>query len=124
MKTDLQLKAEIYTALTTDATLTGLISNRVYWFNPQGQDFPMIAYSLLDVTAEYVLGGCMILSHEYVDFQIDVYALFGQMTQLSQIVDRVKVLMMGKGYMMLPGNPELLESDRVQRIMRWRCINV
>jgi hypothetical protein len=124
MKTDIQLKAEIHTALSTDATLISLVGDRINWFAPLVKAYPCITYSMLDTVSEYVLGGCVILSHEYSDFQIDVWATFGQMDKMSDIVARVKTLMTGLGYMAIPGQAELLDGDTVQKIMRWRVANV
>jgi hypothetical protein len=124
MKTDIGIKGEIYTAITTDTTLNALIGGRCHWFKPQTTTFPSITYSLLDTSASYILGGCVITSHETIDLQIDIYVTMSQMTQLSNIVDNLKRVMTSKGYMLMPNQPEILEGDLVQRATRWRLINV
>jgi uncharacterized protein (DUF1015 family) len=124
MKTDIQIKADLYTAITSNTTITNLVSNRVYWFNQQQNDYPMISYSMLDIASEYVLGGCVILSNEYIDVQVDVWGKFKDMQAVSTIVDQLKISLNAIGFMMIPGNTEVLDGDVIQRVTRWRYLNV
>lgn len=123
MKTDAQLKAEIYTAITTDTQLNTLIGGRLFWFSQKKNTCPYMVYSVLDSNASYVLGGCVIMSHEFIDIQIDTMVKFGDIQLLSDIIGRLKVVMSSIGWMMIQGNNEILEDDVITKFTRWRLIN-
>jgi hypothetical protein len=79
---------------------------------------------MLDIASEYVLGGCVILSNEYIDVQVDVWGKFKDMQAVSTIVDQLKISLNAIGFMMIPGNTEVLDGDVIQRVTRWRYLNV
>jgi hypothetical protein len=124
MNTDIQLKTALYNALKNDTALASLVSTRIYWMNPNtSASYPQIVYSFIDEDAGYALG-CTTSNHRMHDVQVDTFVTIGNNTQLSQIAERIRIVLEGLGYQIRPGNAELMDNDIIQKVTRWRVYNV
>ena len=126
MKTETQITAEIYNALTTNATLVSLISTRTYWIGRPtvNNTFPLITYAKVDTSSDYAFG--LSVQSEDVVIQIDVYTDPTEISQMDNIVQAVKGVMHGLCYRLISASPQFVETDisKIMRALRWERINV
>lgn len=126
MLTEKQITAELYNALTGDATLTNLIGDRLYWIARPTKDntFPLIVYSKVDNIAGYAFGGSLQSDEGVV--QLDVYTDPSEVNQMDDIVQAIKPIMQGLCYRNTSTPPQFLEADinKIVRPIRWERINV
>lgn len=128
MKTPAQIKAEIYTAITTDAAiLVNMPLKNFYWMlkpevTPTG---PFATMQILDTVGSYIMGGCVERSNESIDVQITLYASYSDYTKFDTLTSDIKRVMESLGYM-LTTSPEFVEEsiNKTAVAMRWRYINV
>jgi hypothetical protein len=126
MLTDVQVKTLLYNALTGDTTLSTAIGGRVYWFKPDKKSvFPLIVYNVLDTTASYTFGALR-EARETVDIQLEIWIDQSQINKLSEILERVKIILTPLAFQLQPGNPEFMDetANKIVKIMRWRYQNV
>lgn len=68
------MKAALRTRLLADATISGLVGQRVDWgLRPQAKDLPAIRLTLVPTPRDYHMGGAQVTQHHRV--QIDCFAL-------------------------------------------------
>jgi hypothetical protein len=126
MLTDVQVKTLLYNALTGDTTLSTAIGGRVYWFKPDKKSvFPLIVYNVLDTTASYTFGASR-EARESIDIQLEIWIDQSQINKLSEISERVKIILTPLAFQLQPGNPEFIDetANKIVKIMRWRYQNV
>lgn len=126
MLTDVQVKTLLYNALTGDTTLSTAIGGRVYWFKPDKKSvFPLIVYNVLDTTASYTFGASR-EARESIDIQLEIWIDQSQINKLSEILERVKIILTPLAFQLQPGNPEFIDetANKIVKIMRWRYQNV
>ena len=127
MQTQGQMKAAVYNAVISNATINAIISGRMQWLlKPTiAQTFPLMTYQRLDTSGSYVNNSSIQLSHEKVDMQIDIYTANGDIIKADTLHDALKVVMNGLGYMQIAGG-EFIDSDlqKVVRSTRWSGWNV
>ena len=127
MKTEAQIKAAIYTAITTDTAIVANMGTRLIWMlKPEITNiFPMATMQILDTVGAYVIGGSVILSNENVDVQITLYADYSDYVKFDTLTNDIKRVMASIGYT-LTASPEFVEEsiNKTAKAMRWRYINV
>jgi glucan biosynthesis protein len=126
MLTNIQFKAMLYNAITGDTALMSAISNRFYWIqNPDKVTFPCMVYSILDTTAEYTFQATRETT-ETIDIQIDIYIDHKEITTLSTILERLKIVLTPLNFMMQSGQAEISDevTKKIIKATRWRYINV
>lgn len=127
MKTEAQIKAEIFTAITTDSAIIANMGTRFQWMLKPTvtETFPMATFQILDTVGSYVLNGCVNRNNEKVDVQITLYSDYSEYPKMDTIANDMKRVMESLGYM-LTTSPEFIEEsiNKVARTMRWTVQNV
>lgn len=127
MKTQNQIKVEIYNALMGSTAITNIVGDRVNWINkPDIADtFPLITFQLISVTGNYTLGNTFLSSEDYM-IQITPYADHGDMLKMDTLVQAIKNVMHTLKWRMKPASGEFFD-DTVKKILsptRWEDFNV
>ena len=122
MKTQAQLRTELYSALYANTTLP----NNIYWIGKPTitSTFPCIIYTFLDDIGGYAFSDGLV--SEDVTVQLDVYVDLGDQANMDIIVNELKSVMYTIGYRNIGQSVEFLEAD-IQKIMRptrWEKWNV
>lgn len=115
MKTESQLKTEVYTAISSIAA--------TYWSQSiKNKSLPFINYYLIDNLGEYSMG--ITREAESTIFQIDLYYSPKKQLSLDTAVELLKIAMENIGYR-LTNAPEFqnLELNAVVRTTRWERYN-
>lgn len=124
MKTQNQLRAEIYNALYANSTLP----NDIYWIaRPTVINSPIIVYNVLDTTGAYVYGsGAIVRSSEDFTVQVDIYVSPEEVNLMDSYMEAVKTVMETINYRNLGSPVEFFETDinKVVRPTRWERLNV
>ena len=116
MKTETQLRAEFYNAVSAVLTL--------YWLSkPSSGTFPYATYQILDSTGVYSFGTNR--SAEERTFQLDVYADPSAIVDLDTKMESIKTALEAIDYRMVGSQAEFLDSeiDKVVRVTRWERYN-
>lgn len=129
MKTTVQLNAEFYNTLATDATLLALHGGRVRWLSyPSISDtFPLITYAKFDNVGAYSFG--INLSTETVTFEtrtyIDPQDADASGIKADKIFDAMKTALNGINYRQINAPAVFVEADinKVVSIVRWERVN-
>ena len=129
MKTLKQVRAEFYNALTNDTDLTALVGNRVYWLNrPTVENtFPMITYQYFDTVGEYTFNPTGVnRAADDIIFQTNIYVNVDDIDGMHDIMERLKVILNGLGYMNINSPITFFEEDINKNVkpMRWESFNV
>lgn len=126
MMTLAQLKAQIYTAITTNSTITSIMSTRLYWLGKINSEtvFPCMVYQELDEIGGYSFG----INHEESNilFQIDIYTGSDEVAQMDALYEGLKTVMHGLNYRLMGTNAEFYDPE-IQcniRVTRWEKYNV
>lgn len=118
MKTETQLRAEIYSALSGIITLSWLSRPT------KDQTFPLAIYKCLDTSNEYSFG----INREAEEriFQIDLYISPSEVVLADTLTDSIKTAMEGLKYRMTGSQAEFLDSElnKVIKVSRWERFNV
>jgi len=122
MKTQAQIKAEIYNALYADTTLP----NNIYWTSQAKLiSFPCLVYELIAGGADYVFN-TGVRNSENIAIQIDIYTDAGQMASMDTIKNQLHTVMEGLYYQNIDNGQEFgdEETGKVVRPTRWVKVNV
>ena len=115
----------VYNAVTTDATMTSLIGDRMYWKNPASSDtFPLLSYFTIDEVGNYSFGGDGVTQEaEDVTIQIDIYV--NSILNMDAIKTQLKTVMNSIGFRQI-GGAETFDKDlnKAVRATRWVLANV
>jgi len=115
----------VYNAVTTDATISGLIGTRMYWKNPTLEDtFPLLSYFTADETGDYSFGGTGVTQEaEDATIQINIYV--DSFLNMDTIKSQLKVVMNGLGFRQIQG-AETFDAalSKQVRATRWVLTNV
>jgi len=129
MLTQNEMRAKVYNAITGDATITGLIGDRLYWINkPTETDtFPLIVYKFVDTVGSYAFG--LTTQSEDYTVQLDIYTSSSDITSMDAICERLKSVMVAECMRLTSSNVEFSPDDtgiqnKVMRPQRWDYINV
>ena len=117
MKTETQLRAEIYNALSPIVTL--------FWLGkPTKANFPYAVYQKIDNSGSYSFG--IERSAELVVFQVDLYTEPSEIVAADNLYDSIKTAMESIVYRLTGGTPEFLEEkiNKVIKVIRWERFNV
>jgi hypothetical protein len=118
MKTETQLRAEFYGAISSIVP--------VYWLSKpiKGSAYPLATYMILDSTGLYSFG--ISRSAEERTFQLDVYAEPGGMATLDAKMELIKTALETIDYRMVGSQAEFIETDinKIVRVTRWEKYNV
>jgi len=118
MKTETQLRAEVYNAITSIATVSWLSK-------PTTSDaFPLMTYQLLSSSSEYSFG--VVRSAEDRAFQIDLYVAPDDIVNGDNKLDAIKTAMENIDYRQSGSTAEFLDTDlnKVIKVTRWERYNV
>ena len=122
MKTQAQLRTELYSALYNDTTLP----NEIFWIGKPTitSTFPCIIYTFLDDIGGYAFGDGLVT--EDITVQLDVYVDVSDKTNMDIIIQKLKSVMYGIGYRNIGMPIEFLEADidKILRPTRWEKYNV
>lgn len=122
MKTQAQLRAELYNALKDDTTLP----DEIFWIGkPTATDtFPCIIYSILNTVGGYAFQDGLV--SEDFTVQLDVYTDVGADANMDTIVNRLNTVMESIHYRNIGGSIEFMDADinKIVRPTRWEKINV
>lgn len=125
MKTLNQLKSEIYSAITGDATIAGHIGTRLYWIGKiSGKSkFPLITYKAFDDIGLYAFDD---YEGSNVVFQIDTYTSPSDVATMDGIIERLKTVMHAINYRLINSPIEFHDKDidKIIRPTRWEKYNV
>lgn len=129
MNTIKQIRTEFYNAINNDATLTSLISSRIYWINKitVSNTFPLITYQYFDTNGEYAFSDTGVdRVADNIIFQTDIYVDPQEVDQMDEIVEQMKVVLNAIGYRNINSPITFLDSDINKNIrpMRWERFNV
>ena len=122
MKTQAQLRTELYNALYNDTVIT----NNIFWIGrpTASSSFPCIIYSFLDTTGAYAFTEW--LTSEKVIIQLDVYTGTKDKTSMDTTINRLNTIMGGLGYRNIGAVAEFFLEDirKIVRPTRWEKWNV
>lgn len=118
MKTETQLRAEVYNVLSPVCT-TGWLSKPTL-----NSSFPYIVYKLLDSSSDYSFG--ITRSAEERAFQIDLYVNPSAISDSDNKLDSIKTAMEGIKYRQVGSGAEFLDSElnKIIKVTRWERFNV
>lgn len=118
MKTETQLRAELYNALSSICT--------VGWLSKPSltSSFPYVVHKLLDSNSEYSFG--VVRSAEDRAFQIDLYVDPGKIVDGDNKLDAVKTAMENIDYRQVGSNAEFVDNElnKIIKVTRWERYNV
>lgn len=118
MKTETQLRAEFYNAISSIVP--------VYWLSKPSLTsvFPHAVYQVLDSSGMYAFG--ISRSAEERAFQLDVYADTDDVVNLDNKIDSIKTALENINYRQVGSQAEFLDSEinKVVRVTRWERLNV
>jgi len=118
MKTETQLTAEIYTAVSSIVDLFWLSRPTI------SQTFPLAVYKNLDISSEYSFG----INREAEEriYQIDLYVSPEQIVLADNLIDSIKTAMEGLNYRLTGSQADFIDSDlnKVIKVTRWERFNV
>jgi hypothetical protein len=117
MKTETQLRSEIYGAISTVCT-TGWLSKPTVT-----SSFPYATYQLLDSDSMYSFG--VSRSAETRTFQIDLYVNPSAIVDADNKLELIKTAMENIDYRQIGSNAEFLDSElnKIIKVTRWERIN-
>lgn len=131
MLTSVQLRDEIYTAVTSNVTLQGYLGNpmRLHWLGRVTVEdtFPKAIYSKIDAVGDYAFG--VDLQAESLVYEVRIYTDTQDASALGYKIDLIndslKTSMHGIGYMLIGSSAELLDEsiNKIVSITRWERIN-
>ena len=124
MLTQTQLKSQIYTAITNNATIMAYLNAFTWLVNPVGQTIPFMTYVILSNPGGYVFG--LTSDFDSPTFQFTLYSGGGGETvNLDPIIDEIKSEMHTLDYRLID-QQELFDSDveSVATVLRWERHNV
>ena len=126
MKTEAQLRAEVYSELLANTDLTDVIGNRLYWISRPTleNDFPLVTYSRLDGPSTYAFNHSV--QSEAISFQFDIYVDTGKAEDMDSIVEAIKDSMENICYRLISTSPIFPETDINKNVkaLRWERLNV
>ncbi len=125
----MSLRAKVYNAITTDAQMTTLIGDRLFWDGKvtKTSTFPLLTFKVLDELGQYSFGTN--LEAEDVTYQINIYTEAGDFDgngfKVDQITSRLKVLMNGIDFRQIGGAEDTdKEIQKQVKATRWVVNNV
>lgn len=117
MKTETQLRAEFYNAISAIIPL--------FWLSKPSatSSFPMATYQVLDDAGVYSFGTNV--SAQDRTFQLDVYANPSEIVDLDNKIDSIKTALHAINYRQVGSQAEFLDSElnKVVRVTRWERYN-
>ena len=118
MKTETQLRAEFYNAISAIVAVSWLSKPTMT------STFPMASYQLLDASSEYSMG--INRSAEDRTFQVDLYVGIGDIVNGDNKLDLIKTALEAINYRQVGSQAEFLDSDlnKINKITRWERYNV
>jgi len=123
MQTTTQLKQAIYTALTSNSTISSYVNSTDWIGSNVGQTIPFLTYSIIDDPSQYAFG----CSEQYstVTVQVDLYcAGGGETANADPVVDAIKTAMHSINYRKVGKSESFnVDSDSNVVITRWEKIN-
>ena len=118
MKTETQLRSEVYTALVSAVP--------TFWLSrpTTTQTFPLAVYRRIAGEGEYSFG--VVRSAEDVIFAVDLYVDPKNIVEMDNTLDTLKTAMETINYRQVGSDAEFLETDinKVVRVTRWERYNV
>jgi len=122
MKTQAQLRAELYNSLKDDITLP----DEIFWVGkPTVTDtFPCIIYLMLNTLGGYAFQDGLV--SEDFTVQLDVYTDVSDGTNMDIIINRLNTVMESICYRNIGMPSEMFDADinKIVRPTRWEKINV
>jgi len=119
MKTETELRTEVYNALKVNVT-------NVYWKGnpPVNPSYPSAWYSKLDNVGGYVFGTH--LNSEEIQFQVEIITNVDDITGMDSTLEDVKTSMHSIKYRLFsaPNETFQTEDNKNSRITRWEIQNV
>jgi len=124
-----QVRIAFYNAINNDTELTALISDRLFWINKvtTSNTFPLITYQYFETSGEYSFSDVGVNRvADNVIFQTDIYVNPGEVHEMDDIVERLKVVLNLIGYRNINSPITFLDGDIGKNIrpMRWEKFNV
>ena len=118
MKTETQLRAEFYNAISSIVTVSWLSTPS------KSSTFPLAVYQLLDASGVYSFG--INRSAEDRAFQVDLYVDTGDIVNGDNKLDAIKTALEAINYRQIGSQAEFLdkELDKAIKITRWERYNV
>ena len=129
MQTIKQIRTEFYNTIINDVALQNLIDDRLYWINRVATNniFPLITYKFFETNGMYTFDptGVNRVGDDVI-IQTDIYVEPGEIEQMDDIVEALKVALNAIGYRNINAPIEFFEADinKNVRPMRWERFNV
>ena len=118
MKTETQLRAEVYNAISSIAP--------TFWLSRPTleQTFPLMVYTKLDISSDYSFG--IDREAENHIFQIDYYDYPNAIVTLDNNLDAIKTAMESIDYRLIGSQQEFIHDtlNKVVKVTRWERYNV
>ena len=130
MKTQLQIRTEVYNALTNSTDITDIVGNRINWVNrptvevPE-DSYPLIVYQFISMGGSYTLGDTFLSSEDFM-LQTTVYGDPDDITEFDNLVQAVKNAMNGIKWRNVTSSGEITDDtiNKVLMPLRWEDFNV
>ena len=127
MKTQLEIRTEVYNALTNSTDITDIVGNRIYWVSrPTVEDlYPLIVYQFISMGGSYTLGNTFLSSEDFM-IQTTIYDDPNNVTQFDNLVKAVKNAMNCIKWRNITSSCEITEYtiNKVLMPLRWEDFNV
>ena len=110
-------RAEVYSALKTDATLKAIINERVYWhYKKDGAVYPQVIYYLINSVPHYSFGNKEDITKLY--YQIDAWDNTG--SNSVGMEEAINDIMIGLGFQRTSGIDQYDSESKIYRtVMRY-----
>lgn len=129
MKTIKELRTEFYNTIKNDVTISGIVSDRIYWMNniTVSNTFPLITQQYFETNGEYSFDatGVNRVADEII-FQTNLYVDPQEIDQMDDLVEALKTALNAIGYRNINSPIEFFDSEIMKNIrpMRWERYNV
>lgn len=127
MKTQLEIRTEVYNVLTNSTEITDIVGNRIYWVNrPTVEDlYPLIVYQFISMGGSYTLGNTFLSSEDFM-IQTTIYDDPDDITEFDNLVQAVKNAMNGIKWRNVTSSGEITDDtiNKVLMPLRWEDFNV
>lgn len=122
MKTQAQLRTELYNALYNDTDIT----NNIFWLGKptSTSSFPCVIYSFMSNIGNYAFQGW--LTSEEIIIQLDVYTEPSDKTNMDLTINKLNSIMQSINYRNVGMSAEIFLEDiqKIVRSTRWEKYNV
>jgi len=109
-------RATIYSALQNDATLTAIVSDRVYFhYNKTDAEYPQVTYFKVDDLGNYSFGNSEDISNLY--YQIDAWDNSAGGSNILTMESAIDNVMVGLGFQRSYSFDEYDEETNVYRLV-------